>query len=211
MREGVEVPADPHQASERRRSLFGRLRRRPQLTRGPDAEPPEDAPQTPQRPTEPDEAPHGSWLGWLRGRAASRRDLFFPDVEEPPGAPGAEQTPASNGEATNASGVPAASPQHWLAAAVEAFNQSEHRRTVAGVGRSLGLPTVSVRATESRPALVTVVASWELCWYRYEVDVSDEAARVRVASQGWELDELPDIERVANAAADEMGALRLLD
>ena len=35
-----------------------------------------------------------------------------------------------------------------------------------------------------------MVASWELCWYRYEVDLSDEVPTVRLAAQGYELDEL---------------------
>ena len=39
--------------------------------------------------------------------------------------------------------------------------------------------------------MVGIVVAWELCWYRYEVDLADEAAGVRVAAQGYELDELP--------------------
>jgi hypothetical protein len=96
-----------------------------------------------------------------------------------------------------------------IAAAVDVFNSSEHRRTVAGVARSLGSPAVAVLASEVQPSVVTVVASWELCWYRYEVDLSDEAPAFRVAGQGYELDELPPEERRANATADEHGGLAL--
>jgi hypothetical protein len=49
----------------------------------------------------------------------------------------------------------------------------------------------------------------ELCWYRYEVDLSDDRPSVRVADQGSELDELAPEERRPNAAADERGALNL--
>lgn len=92
--------------------------------------------------------------------------------------------------------------------AIERFNRSEHPRTVAGVARSLGAPLVVVRPSDEERSLMTIVASWELCWYRYEVDLSDDAAAVRLAGQGYELDEISAEDRVeANAAADEYGTL----
>lgn len=96
-----------------------------------------------------------------------------------------------------------------IASAVDLFNDSEHPRTVAGVARSLGVPTVSIAPSESRASLVSVIVSWELCWYRYQVDLSDEQPVVRVADQGYELDELLPGELQANAVADERGALSL--
>jgi hypothetical protein len=96
-----------------------------------------------------------------------------------------------------------------LAAAVDVFNTSEHRRTVAGVARSLGMPAVAILASDVHPSVVTLVVSWELCWYRYEVDLSDDMPSVRVAGQGYELDELPPEEKRPNAAADEHGGLVL--
>ena len=101
------------------------------------------------------------------------------------------------------------SAEHKIASAVELFNGSEHRRTVAGVARSLGAPTVSVLPADASPSLVNVVVSWELCWYRYEVDLSDEVPAVRLAGQGYELDELPAQERLGNAVSDDRGALAL--
>jgi hypothetical protein len=94
-----------------------------------------------------------------------------------------------------------------IASAIEVFNNSEHRRTVSGVARSLGAPTVSIHPNEAQSSLVDIVASWELCWYRYEVDLSDEQPVVRVAAQGYELDELNPRERQPNATYDEHGAL----
>jgi len=93
--------------------------------------------------------------------------------------------------------------------AIELFNGSEHRRTIAGVARSLGEPTVSVLPAEDGLSLVNVVASWELCWYRYEVDLSEEVPTVRLTAQGYELDELPAEERSPNAVSDERGSLSL--
>ncbi len=101
------------------------------------------------------------------------------------------------------------SAEHKVSSAVEAFNSSEHPRTVAGVARSLGAPGVSVRPSDARPSVVNVVVSWELCWYRYEVDLSDDGLAVRLSAQGYELDELAPEELEINAAANERGALAL--
>jgi hypothetical protein len=99
------------------------------------------------------------------------------------------------------------SAEQKVASAVELFNSSEHPRTVAGVARSLGMPDVAVQPSGQRASVVNVVVSWELCWYRYEADLSDEVPTVRVAGQGYELDELSEDERRANAIADERGRL----
>ena len=65
-------------------------------------------------------------------------------------------------------------------------------------------------ASEERASVVTVVVSWELCWYRYEADLSDEVPSVRVEDQEVaELDELDEIQRTPNAVADEHGRLTL--
>ena len=50
---------------------------------------------------------------------------------------------------------------------------------------------------------------WELSWYRFEIDLSDEAGGVRQVAQGAELSELDADEQVGNAAADERGGLHL--
>lgn len=106
----------------------------------------------------------------------------------------------------NVRAMPSGSEQR-TAAAIERFNASEHPRTIAGVARSLGAPVVVARPLAEQDGLVSIVVSWELCWYRYEVDLSGDAA-VRAAGQGYELDELEMEDRVApNTAADEYGRL----
>jgi hypothetical protein len=95
--------------------------------------------------------------------------------------------------------------------ALEVFNASDHTRTVGGVARSLGAPAVSVRPRIDRPSVVAITVMWELSWYRFEVDLSDEAGGVRRDAQGDELDELAEEEQVANAAADERGGLHLAE
>jgi hypothetical protein len=93
--------------------------------------------------------------------------------------------------------------------AVELFNGSRHRRTVAGVARSLGDPLVAVRPSVTEGSIVSIVVGWELSWYRYEVDLADEEAGVRLVAQGAELTELEPEDQAPNAVADERGALAL--
>ena len=52
---------------------------------------------------------------------------------------------------------------------------------------------------EQSGSTVAIVVAWELCWYRYEVDLGDEAAGLQLVGQGMELEELP-MRTVANAA-----------
>lgn len=99
--------------------------------------------------------------------------------------------------------------QQRMAAAVEAFNTSEHPRTIAGVARSLGLPSIAVLPAGERPSLVSIVAAWELCWYRYDVDLAEEDGAVRLASQGSELHELEPRELQPSARCDVSGRLSL--
>jgi hypothetical protein len=93
--------------------------------------------------------------------------------------------------------------------ALEVFNAGEYPRRVAGVARSLGAPTV--RAAPLTDTKVTIVVAWELCWYRYEIDLGATTQDARLAAEGMELGELTPEELLANAAADERGALSLLE
>jgi hypothetical protein len=94
-----------------------------------------------------------------------------------------------------------------VARAIELFNQSQHPRTVSGLSRTLGAPLVSVRPSLTEGSIVTVVVGWELSWYRFEIDLADEAAGVRRTGQGAELGELEEADRNPNAVVDEHGVL----
>jgi hypothetical protein len=173
IREGtVPAYADAASQRDRRRSLFGRLRRR-------------------------------------REASAVAEDDFDPLAAPEPRAPVAvppERPQARRRETRHVRAVPT-SAEHRIAFAIEAFNGSEHPRTVAGVARSLGLPSVSVRPVLGHPSVVQLVIAWELYWYRYEFDLADEDSGVRLAAQGQELDELTEAERGPNAGCDEYGRL----
>lgn len=90
--------------------------------------------------------------------------------------------------------------------ALELFNSSEHSRTVAGVVHSLGAPYVHVGPGEGG-LLIEVLVVWELCWYRYEVDLENNVTHLR--GQGYEPAELGNELAPANAIADERGKLSL--
>jgi hypothetical protein len=134
-----------------------------------------------------------------------------------------DQGPASGQGAPDAgaheqagSGSGADGPQHeqgreptYLEVAVDAFNGSEYPRRIAGVARSLGSPVVSVRSAEHLDSIVRIVIAWELCWYRYEVDLGEEPVMAQSIGQGTELDQLAREEREGNAAASASGALAL--
>ncbi len=186
LREGTVPEYDDSQASSNRRGSFlSRLRRR--------REPTNEAPETRddaeyEPPPEPRPAAAPAPVPAEPRRPARRRDR------------------ESTREPRHVRAVPMGAEQK-MASAMAVFNNSEHRRTVAGVARSLGAPDVSIHPNPDHASLVNIVASWELCWYRYEVDLSEEVPVVRVAAQGYELDELTPQERQSNTSYDEHGAL----
>lgn len=146
-------------------------------------------------------------LGWLRARRVNEGVESAPSHTSDPAVPAYV---VGVREPRHVRAVPA-NDEHKIASAIDLFNASEHARTIAGIARSLGPPSVSIRPAEGRPSLVIVVAAWELCWYRYEIDLSDEPSGVRLAAQGSELEELAAEEREGNATADGDGLLTLRD
>ncbi len=215
VREGtVTGYEDSYSQPDRRRSLLSRLRGRREQNEGPV-----------NAPSLRDELDGHAW-----SEASAR-------TEEPPAAASSSPVPAtSSGRGAGSSGhrpsaaspsrdrngreaAAAREPRHVravptsteqkIASAVQLFNGSEHPRTVAGVARSLGSPDAAVLPSLTSTSLVSLTISWELCWYRYEVDLSDEVPSVRVVGQGYELADLPAQELQGNAVADERGALHL--
>jgi hypothetical protein len=191
IREGMDDARVRDRGDRRSRSLLGRLRNRlGEVPPAEQAEAPEPAheafPAVEEVPFVPDPEP-----------------VAVPVPAAPEPEPGFEAAPRSvHAVPTNA--------DLKIARAVELFNASEHARTVSGVARSLGAPVVAVRPSATEGSVVTIVVAWELSWYRYEVDLGNEAAGVRVSEQGSELHELDEADQTANAAADEAGRLHLV-
>jgi hypothetical protein len=93
--------------------------------------------------------------------------------------------------------------------AVQLFNDSEHPRTVAGIGRTLGSPRVSASTSKRAPAEVVITVAWDLSWYQFVIDLADADEPVRMESRGQELGELSDEARDWNAHAGDDGRVLL--
>jgi hypothetical protein len=149
--------------------------------------------------------------GGSLGRSdAHEQELYVGSVEAGEPAEGRWSTEQASAPAQAMRGgeqALATSGELKMARALEVFNAGEQPRRIAGVARSLGAPTVTVRPLEESGSTVVIVVAWELCWYRYEVDLGDEAAGHKLVGQGMELDELPEQDLLANATADERGEL----
>jgi hypothetical protein len=150
-----------------------------------------------------------SLLARMRARRAEAQALHE-QIDAAEAVDGAnESVPARPAEPRNVHAVPTNADMK-MARALDIFNASAHPRTVSGVARSLGSPIVTVRPSASEGSVVTVVVAWELSWYRFEIDLADEAAGPRVTAQGTELTELDASEQVPNAAAGDDGQLQLV-
>jgi hypothetical protein len=224
VREG-EVPEyeGTGQRSVRRRSLLGRLRgRRPDADEvaddgyeepvwddEEDLPPPAARAEAPRVEAPRDEAQPPRGASPTRGRRGRRSRAADEDDRTEPVSRGAGRFGGLVGrEPRHVRAVPT-SIEHKISSAIRLFNDSEHPRTVAGIARSLGLPEVSVHPSDAAGSVVNIVVYWELCWYRYEVDLGDEVPAVRLAVQGYELNELSEIERTDNATCDDRGRLEL--
>jgi hypothetical protein len=89
--------------------------------------------------------------------------------------------------------------------ALELFNGSSHQRTVAGLARTLGSPQISAQPEAAQGSQVSVVVAWELSWYRYRVDLGDEADPVMMLDKGEEIEQIDDDLRDWNARLDPEG------
>jgi hypothetical protein len=176
--------------SRRGRRLFDRLRQSRTTDRYAAGA---DAPPDPARPHERlDDSP-------LAEPSSERGD----ERRAPPVRAGAASAAADERPAPSVSDGP-------LQRALDVFNAGQYTRRVASLTRSLGAPEVTVRAGEAVASSVVIVLAWELCWYTYEVDLDDlSGVEARALAQGTELSELGPDDRLANALADERGALAL--
>jgi len=204
--DGLAIPA---LRTRRGRNLFERLRQvgRPASAAGeePAGELPfEVEPQPHEQAAEPPAGPPSY------ERAAEPYD-FLDGIDhgtaEPVPAMARERSAARVSQAALAPKAREGTP---LERGLAAFNASEYPRRIAGIARSLGVAAVKVRPAENAVGdVVAILVAWELCWYRYEVDLDVDPDRVRLTAQGTELEELAREDRVANALADQLGMLSL--
>jgi len=205
IREGLDDVTVRRRRGGRSRGLLDRLRPRRTLEEElVDAQPTADevpiaaaevVPRHEQTPPAPASAP-----------AAPSPPVAAPSPVSRNGAP--PRPPGLSHETRDVRAVPTNADMK-AARALDLFNHSEHPRRIAGIARSLGVPSVSVRPSPTEASVMTIVVGWELSWYRYEVDLGNEAAGVRVVAQGTQLQDLEPGEATPNAAADEAGGLML--
>ena len=93
-----------------------------------------------------------------------------------------------------------------LVEAADLFNQSDFRRTVAGVAKSLGEPKVSIVPLAGVNAETVLTFAWDITWYQYRV-TPDAAQPVRIADRGHDISEVEATYARWNARFDDTGRL----
>ncbi|MEA2378901.1 MAG: hypothetical protein QOD13_2808 [Thermoleophilaceae bacterium] len=168
--------------SEPRRGVLGRLRRRRPL------EFPEPAPEQFNGGERPDEDDGGA-------PARERERERPPRLAEPRSRPK---------DPRHVRAIPTTA-QAKVERALDLFNGSSHHRTIAGLARTLGEPFVSAQPDPAQGSQVSVVVAWDLSWYRYRVDLGDEADPVMMLDKGEEIEQIDEGLRDWNARLDADG------
>jgi hypothetical protein len=95
-------------------------------------------------------------------------------------------------------------PEREVIEAADLFNQTDFRRTVAGIAKSLGEPRASIRSLSGVSGEVVITVAWDISWYQYRV-TPELAQPVRLEERGHELGELDPLYKDWNAHLDEHG------
>ena len=116
-----------------------------------------------------------------RGRAERRGTRREPPREAAPArrttcfaaaAPAERRSPRAPGEQAVAEAPPAR--RRTSSRRVDVVQRERVPAPRGGRGALAGAPVVSVRSAEHLESVVRIVVAWELCWYRYEVDLGEE-------------------------------------
>ena len=97
-------------------------------------------------------------------------------------------------------------PELAVVEAADLFNQTDYRRTVAGIAKSLGEPKTSIRPLSGVSGEVVITIAWDISWYQYRV-TPESAQPVRLEERGHEVNELDGLYKDWNAHLDEHGRL----
>lgn len=122
-------------------------------------------------------------------------------AEPPPAEPDADPDPVDAPEP-----VPTGT---TVAEALRAFNRSDHRRTVAGLTRTLGPPRATALVVKGNGSgdTVRLTIAWEITWYQWEVAASGRGHEVRESGKGETIDQLRTPDRAWNLMAAADGTL----
>ena len=135
---------------------------------------------------------HGGVFAWKDGRETP--DTFQALLEYPKGFLVSYATSFGND---------APSFSRYMGKKATLFNLSPHRRTVEGLTRSLGWPTVSIVPLSGTNPEVVITICWEISWYQYRIVL--DSSQVRLAQRGHEPDDLDEMFRTWNAELNEAG------
>jgi hypothetical protein len=97
-------------------------------------------------------------------------------------------------------------PELAVVEAADLFNASPHRRTVAGVAKSLGPPQASIVPLSGVSGEMVITVAWEISWYQYRVS-PDAAQPLRLAERGHDVEELEQSFKSWNAHLADDGRL----
>ena len=92
--------------------------------------------------------------------------------------------------------------EQMLVEAADLFNESPFRRTVEGIGRTLGEPQVSIVPLSGVNTELVITIVWDISWHQYRV-VVDSPRPVALAERGLEPGELDPKFTSWNAGFDE--------
>jgi len=80
-------------------------------------------------------------------------------------------------------------PELAMVEAADLFNESNYRRTIAGIAKSLGEPKASIVPLSGTSSEVVLTVVWDISWYQYRIS-PDAGQPVRLAERGHEPREL---------------------
>ena len=80
-------------------------------------------------------------------------------------------------------------PERAMVDAAELFNESNFRRTVAGIAKSLGDPKASIVPLSGVNTEVVLTVAWDISWYQYRI-TPESGQPVRLAERGHDPREL---------------------
>jgi hypothetical protein len=86
--------------------------------------------------------------------------------------------------------------------AADLFNASDYQRTVGGIAKSLGRPTVSIVRLSGTAGELVITVAWDISWYQYRV-TPDSVQPVRLADRGHDPGQLEGAFSTWNARLDE--------
>ena len=90
--------------------------------------------------------------------------------------------------------------------AADLFNESDFRRTIAGIARSLGQPKASIVPLSGTNNEVVLSVAWDISWYQYRI-TPDSAQPVRLAERGHDPRELESMFTSWNAKLTRDGRI----